>query len=345
MLRSVLKSLNSSWLVLPLALAVCLSLPGCGGGGGESKNEFISIGTAGQGGAFYQVGAAIANVMNEHKDIGGWKKVTAEETGGSLENLRRLESGDIQIGMTNSSISYLAASGKGSFDKKYKVKSVMTLFPLIAMFVTKADSGITSIKQLEGKRVVVGPEGAGFEHFVRPILEEHGVKWDSIEKRLGSFTKAVGYLQDGSADAVFLGGGRKSPAITSAATSMDIRLIPYDDDAKKRLMQKFPSFSEVVVPAKTYKGQAEDYNGLNVGSAQLLVREDASDEFVTNVIKAIWKGRKKIAQAHAAGKSINPKNVGRFTGVEFHPAAKKLYESGELEGWPKAETKSASKSE
>jgi uncharacterized protein len=336
--RNVSKTFSVKFLVPLLAISLSLSgcLSGCGGGGGE----FIKIGTAGQGGAFYSVGAAIAKVMNDDKETAGWSKVTAEETGGSLENLRRLESSEIQIGMTNSSISYLAANGKGTFKKTYKVKSVMTLFPLIAMFVTKADSGIESLSDLKGKRVVIGPEGAGFEHFVYPILLAHGVKKEDITERLGSFSTSVGYLQDGSADAVFLGGGKKSPAITSAATSMDIRLIPYDEAAVKKLLKEFPSFSKVVVSAKTYKGQTEDYQGLNVGAAQLLVRADASDEFVTKVIKAIWKGRKDIADTHVAGKSINAKNVGRNTGVDFHPAAKKLYESGELEGWSDGKSKS-----
>jgi len=317
---------------LSLLAIVPLSMSGCGGGGSNSS-QFISIGTATQGGAFYQVGAAIANVLNDGKDKGGWKKATAEATAGSLENLRRLEAGDIQIGMSNSSISYLAVRGEGGFDKKYDVKSLMTLFPLIAMFVTRADSGVKTIKDLEGKRVVIGPEGAGFEHFVRPIVEAHGVDWETLDVTYASFSQSVGFLQDKNAEAAFLGGGMKSPAITNAATSIDVSLIPYDEDAKQRLVDKFPSFNHVVVPANTYKGQTEDYQGLNVGSAQLLVRADAPDEFVKTAIEIIWNKRKTIAETHAAGKSINAKNVSRYTGVEFHPAAAEYYKNHKEIEW------------
>ncbi|MFQ5730820.1 MAG: TAXI family TRAP transporter solute-binding subunit [Planctomycetaceae bacterium] len=310
-----------------LSVAVLAALPvtlcGCPGGGGGG-DRFISIGTARQGGAFYQVGAAIANALNAGAKTGGWEKATAEVSGGTLANLRRLESSEIEIGMANSSISYLAVKGEG-FDKKYNVKSIMTLFPLIAMFVTKSDSGIKSIKDLKGKRVIIGPQGAGFEHFVRPILEAHGVNWDEIDVQYASFSDSVGYLQDGTAAAAFLGGGMKSPAITSAATSMSIVLVPYEEKARQELIRKFPSFSAVVVKAKTYKGVDEDFAGLNVGSAQLLVRADASDDFVRNVVKVIWEQRKTIAETHAGGKSINENNVARNVGVEFHPAASKFY--------------------
>jgi hypothetical protein len=105
----------------------------------------VSLGTAQIGGAFYSVGAAISDALNEGKDAGGWRKATAEATGGSLENYRLLESGDIQIGMANSSISYFAVRGKGGFDKKYDVQSIMTMFPLIGMFVTKEGKGIESL--------------------------------------------------------------------------------------------------------------------------------------------------------------------------------------------------------
>ena len=178
---------------------------------------------------------------------------------------------------------------------------------------------------MKGRKVVIGPEGAGFRNFVEPILEAHGVKWSDLTVVENGFSKSVGLLQDGNVAAAFLGGGKKSPSITNAASSFKIRLIPYDEDAMKSLIDKYPSFSAATVPANTYKGQTEDFHSLNVGSAHLLVRSDASDEFVTNVIEIIWKNRKKIAETHAGGKSINKKNVGRYTGVDFHPAAVKFY--------------------
>ena len=108
-----------------LAILVGIALagfPGCkggsggGNGGGESGSpEFVSLGTAQIGGAFYSVGAAISDALNQGKEAGGWRKATAEATGGSLENYRLLESGDIQIGMANSSISFRRARSKVIF--------------------------------------------------------------------------------------------------------------------------------------------------------------------------------------------------------------------------------------
>jgi len=332
--------------IISLLGIALLGLPGCGGGSGDGGGsggggsgggeagtpEFVSLGTAQIGGAFYSVGAAISDALNEGKEAGGWRKATAEATGGSLENYRLLESGDIQIGMANSSISYFAVRGEAGFDKKYEVQSIMTMFPLIGMFVTKQGAGIESLADLKGKRVVVGPEGAGFQYFLRPVLEAHGVTYDDFESVYAGFSTSVGYLQDDSVSATFLGGGKVSPAITSAASTMEILLIPYDETQRQKLVADYPSFSDVTVAAGTYKGQDADFPSLNVGSAHLLVRSDANEDFVYNATRAVFENRAKIAETHAAGKAITEKNVVRNVGTDFHAGAIRYYK--EIGIWP-----------
>lgn len=325
------------WKLWLVCLWFVVGIVGCNAGNdtgvdSQATPRFVSLGTAPVGGAFYNVGAALAHALNEGKQVGGWRQATAESTGGSLENFRRLDSGDIQIGMANSSITYFAVRGEGGFEKQYELRSMMTLFPLVAMFVTKQGSGVTTIADLNGKRVAVGPEGAGFEYFVRPILETHGVSYDDLDRTYAGMQQSVGYLQDESVSAAFLGGGLRSPAITSAASTMDVFLVPYGAAERAKLVDTYPSFGEVEVPADTYKGQEEPYAGLNVGSAHLLVRSDADEDFVYHVTKVIYEGREKIAETHGAAKAINAKNVVRNTGTEFHAGAIRYYE--EIGIWP-----------
>jgi hypothetical protein len=143
---------------------------------------------------------------------------------------------------------------------------------------------------------------------------------------------SVGYLQDESVDATFLGGGMVSPAITSAATTMNIQLIPYGDAERTAIAEQYPSFNEVTVPAGTYKGRDSAFAGLNVGSAHLLVRADANEEFAYRITKIIYEAREKIAETHLAAKAINAKNVVRDTGTDFHPGAIRYYK--QIGIWP-----------
>lgn len=327
--KKLAKSILCSFCVATIALVVA-----CGGGEGESqgtKLRFVNIGTAPVGGVFYTIGGAISDVLNQSAEEQNWK-VTAQSTGGSMENIRRLDSEEIQFAVSNSSITYFAARGEEGWEKAYSVSAVMTLFPNVAMFVTKKDSGIATPADLKGKRVAVGPEGAGFEYFIRPILAAHGVTYDDFEDVYAGQQSCVDLLGDGAIDAAFLGGGVPTGSITSAAATMEILLVPYGESEKKQLVDEYPFFGTAKIPAETYRGQDKDYLGLNVGSAHLITRTDADEELVYAFTKTIYEGRAAVAEKHKAGRAINEKNAIRNTGIDFHPGAIRFYREAGI--WP-----------
>lgn len=307
-----------------------VSVLGCSRGEGE-RREFISVGTAPVGGAFFQVGSAISEVVNDERGELPWR-VSAESTGGSMENIRLLSQGKMQFAMSNASITYFAIRGGSGWEKSHQARSVMTLFPNVAMFVTPADSEIKTIADLKGKRVYLGPEGAGFEYFVGPILEAHGVSIDDLEARYGSQQSAVDLLGDGAIDAAMVGGGIPNPSITQMAQSQPIRMIPYGDDAKAQLIEEYEFFGAASVPAGTYPGIDEEYRGLNVGSAHLITHADVDEQMVYDFTRIAYENRAKIAERHRAAASMTPENVVRGVGTEFHPGAIRYFE--EIGIWP-----------
>ncbi len=322
-----------SFAVAFLALVVACSSPGTDGGG--PSRQFLSLGAAPPGGAFFVVGGALAGVLNENQAGNNWE-VTSEATKGSKENIRRLDSGELDIALSNAAVTYFAARGEAGWEKAYDVRAVATLAPNVAMFVTRADSGVRTIADLKGKRVVVGPAGAGFENFVQPLLEVHGVTYDDFTPLNNTQTGAVDMLADGSAAAAFIGGAVPTASIVQAASSQDIYLVPYDDEAKVKALENYPFFFEHTIPAETYRGQNEPYHGLNVGSMHLITDAQVDEDLVYRITKTIYENRESVAAKHPAGRAINPNNVIRDTGVEFHPGAVRFYR--EIGIWPDTET-------
>ncbi len=321
------------------SLLALVALSACGGGGEDagsaSSLRFISIGTAPPGGAFFVVGGALGEVLNQNGP--GWE-VTAEATKGSQENIRRLESGELDIALSNAAITYFAARGEGSWEKAYGIRSVMTLAPNVAMFVAPRDSGVASIADIRGKRAVVGPAGAGWESFVRPIVEAHGVTYDDFTPLNNTQAGAVDNLADGSVAAAFLGGAVPTASIVQASTSQDILLVPFDETARAELVTNYPFFYERTVPAGTYRGQDEDYHGLDVGSMHLVASVKADEELIYQITKTIYQNRESVTEIHPAGNFINPENVVRDTGVEFHSGAIRFYR--EIGIWPETDDES-----
>ncbi len=316
-------------LVLCFTAVLVLGACSSGDGDGTSRPRLMSIGTAPQGGTFFIIGSAIAEVLSAH-DPG--LQFTAEATKGSQENIRRLVKGEIEVALANSAITYFASRGEAGWDRAYPVSAVMTLAPNVAMFIAPEGGNVRRMADLAGKRVVVGPAGAGFEFFLKPILEAHGVTYDDFSPLYASQFDSVALLSDGSAAAVFLGGGIPTASIMQASTSQDILFVPFEPETVEELVGNYMFFNHATIPAGTYRGQEEDYAGLDVGSMHLIVAADADEELVYRLTKALYENREEVVAKHAAGKAINPGNVVRNTGTPFHPGAIRYYR--EIGIWP-----------
>lgn len=341
MIRSRIRFRVLTGLLLVAGLAGC-DKAGTGGkaatdgnatNAASGRQQFVDLGTAPPGAVFFQIGTAIAEVLEGKKGDNRWR-VQAKGSAGTLENIRRLDSGEFQLAMSNAAISTLANDGKGTWDRAYPVRSVVTLAPNIGMFVTKSDSGIKTIADLKGKRVVIGPPSAGFEMFVLPILEEHGIAAGDITPLNADQGRASELLADGAADAAFLGGAVPNPAVQNACNSMDILFIPFDEAARDKLVAKYPFYGKATIPATTeregkpeptYKGMTADFEGLDVGRMHLITHEKVDEDLVYRLTKTLWENRAAVAELHPIGKLINEKNAARPNGVPFHPGAIRFY--------------------
>jgi len=316
-----------------IALSVLIS--GCGGPGDtemsdSGERKFLSIGTAPPGGAFFVVGGALAQVLDEYSEQ-GWQ-VTAEATKGTQENIRRLSRGELDFALANAAISHFAVRGEGGWEQAHDVRAVMTLAPNVALFVAPKSNGIESLADLKGKRVVLGPAGAGFEYFLRPILAAHGVDWQELEGLYGTQTATVDMLADGVADAAFLGGAVPTASLTQASTSMDLKFIPFDQEAVDGLLEEYPFFARATIPGGTYRGQDDDFAGMNVGSMHFITSAATDEDLVYTVTATLWEHRERVVEKHAAGRAIQAAVIVRDTGTPFHPGAERFYRDSGL--WP-----------
>lgn len=330
-----LKRLHKS--AITLLPALLLWTAACGGGDAQDSSQpkvetrFLSLGTAPPGGAFFVVGGALAEVLEHHQSTAGWR-VSAEATKGTQENIRRLARGELDLALANSAITYFAVRGEGGWEETQEVRAIMTLAPNVALFITPKSSGIETIADLRGQRVVVGPAGAGFEYFIRPLLSAHGLTYDDFDPLYATQVGAVDMLGDGAAGAAFLGGAVPTASITQVAAGQEVHFIPLDEDVRQRLVDDYLFFRPAVIPAGTYRGLEEDYPGLDVGSMHLIVPAGQDEEFVYQATRTLYENRAEVVERHPAGRAINPANVVRNTGTEFHPGAIRYYR--EIGIWP-----------
>lgn len=342
-MRTVVKHLLlCALLAATLALTACNGDSGEGGGDDTPTKPFVTIGTASKGGTFMAIGANMAELLNGHTDELGWRKVNAKPLAGSMANMKALSDTDrpIQFGMANASITWFAYRGEatigGKAEAKQDVRNVMTLFAAFGQFVSKNGSDIKTIAGLKGKRIITGPAGAGFENFLRPVLDAHGVAWSDIEAVPLAQGQVLDAIQDGTVDAAFLGGAVPHATVAQAMSSSDVQLLAFDEAALDALVAKYSFFTKRTIKAETYQSQAADFVGLNVGVAHIVAAPDADADMVYGFVKTIYENREALVPKHPAFRSINPKNVARDLGFPYHEGAIKAYK--ELGVWPEQTT-------
>ena len=57
----------------------------------------------------------------------------------------------------------------------------------------------------------------------------------------------------------------------------------------------------------------------------LITSAAVDEDLIYELTKTIYENRDAVVQRHAAGRAINPRNVVRDTGTEFHPGAIRYY--------------------
>jgi len=118
----------------------------------------VTLATGTPGGIYHPVGNAICRMFNlpdEHQA----KPCVAVSSGGSVENIRRIESGGSTFGLSQTDVAYAAFHGEGPFaaaGADPKLRMLIALYPEAFTVVARADTGIRDFQDLRDKRVGIG---------------------------------------------------------------------------------------------------------------------------------------------------------------------------------------------
>lgn len=323
-----------SLVFLALLTMVALLLAGCGGAKQEAGEKegpaepaetvFINIATGGTAGVYYPLGGAMAEVLNSN--IEG-VNATAESTGASVANINMLKDDSVQIAFVQNDIAYYAANGVEMFkdNKVDTIKGLCTLYPETIQIVTLDKSGIQTLADLKGKRVAVGAAGSGTEANARQILEENGISYDDITVQYLSFAEAASNLKDGNVDAAFVTAGHPTAAIQDIAAQHNVVLIPVPGDIADKLIEKYPFYTKLTIPAGTYPKQEQDVEAVSV-KAMLAVTDAMDEEMANKIVSAIYGNLDAVKAAHSVGALVTKESAQDGMSVPLHPGAEKYFQ-------------------
>ncbi|WP_371155817.1 TAXI family TRAP transporter solute-binding subunit [Jannaschia sp. 2305UL9-9] len=304
-------TLNTRMMLAGIAMAVSAF---------GAQAEELRIGTASLGGAFYPVGQAAANLVNKHAPDYTMVPVV---TAGGTENPRLIGNGEVDIAIGNANTSFFASQGMPPYQDNIDIASIGTLHSSILHIVTLDGSDVTSISDLKGKRVAVGPAGGGTLNLLNDVLSVHGLSFGDITPSFLSYADGFSQLSDGAVDASIALSGFPAGAVIQTSTTTDIAFVDIGREKLDEIIDQFPYYSIVEVPAEAY---GTDGPLTVLGTKNILITQaDADEDKIYQITKAIYGNLEEFATENANARQIVASEAYDIA-VPLHPGAKRFFD-------------------
>ncbi len=298
-----------------------------------AKQQFITIGTGGQTGVYYQVGGAICRLVNRGTKDHNIK--CTHTTGGSVANINGIRAGDLDLGVAQSDWQYHAYNGtspKTFPDGKFEeLRAVFSVHPEPFTVVARMDSGINTFEDLKGKRVNLGNPGSGARATFGVVMEKMGWKVGdfALAAELKSSEQAAA-LCDNKIDAIVFTVGHPAGTIKEATTSCEAKLINVNNDKIKELAAGADYYSMTTIPGGMYTGTPEDTETFGVG-ATFVSSTKTSPEVIYQIVKSVFDNFKRFKKMHPAFANLKEADmIKNNLSAPLHEGAIKYYKE---KGW------------
>lgn len=282
----------------------------------------LVIATGGTSGTYYPLGGGIAEIISDNTEV----TATAQTTGGSVENMRLLASGEVELAFVQNDIADYASGGTLMFEGTAveNLQGLATLYNETVQIVLPANSDIETVADLAGKKVSVGAPGSGVEANANQVLEIYGLTFDDLKTEFLSFGDSVQKIQDGNLDAAFVTAGAPTSAVTELSATAGVKLLSLEDDKIDALVAKYPYYVKETIPADTYPKVGETTTV--AVKAMLAVSSDLPEAFVYDVTKALFENTDKLVAINQKATSISAENGVQGLSIDIHPGALKYYQ-------------------
>jgi TRAP transporter TAXI family solute receptor len=269
--------------------------------------------------------------------------VTYQTSGGGLANVGLLDQKKCDLALIHDAEARAATRGLDPF--KQPVTSMRTLAVLYTwaplQVLANRDfveaNGIKTLEDIAAKkipvRVTLNKRGNIASGISESMLKAAGASVEDIESWGGSVIFAASaeqseFMQDRRADIMINSLFVNHSSISQLASSIDIALLPLSEATANAVAAEW-GIGTYTIPGSAYAWNPQDTLTVTL-SAQLFVREDADPQMVKDITQALIQHVDKLQGVHKSMAPLEVKLMASATTVEYHPAAKEVYQAAGL---------------
>lgn len=295
---------------------------GCSADSGPVRR--LRLATGPEGGPYNAFGQALARAVAAS---GGRLEIEPVSTAASVNNLRKLEDGSVELALAMADVAEDAALGREPFSRPAAVTALARVYVNYTHLLVPESGPVRSLGDLAGRPVAAGAAGSGVQVVAGRVLRAAGLTAGPApadERQLG-LAPSVQALREGAVDALFWSGGVPTPALSALAAELPLRFLPLDGYVGALRERHGPVYSAVTLPAGAY-GLAEPVGTIGVGN-YLLAREDVPAAAVRTLLDVVFDRWRSLLGEVTAGARLEPRFAISTGKVPLHPGAAAYYRS------------------
>ena len=305
---------------LAALVAASIAAPAFSEGHRADWPESFTVGTASQGGTYFAYGSGWANLVAEELGITGGGEVT----GGPMQNMALVHTGEVQFGMTTMGPAAESLQGTNPIAPGLQMTNSCAMFPMYQTpfsVTALSSSGITSIADIPaGAKIGFGPAGSTSDTYFPRMMEELGV---DFERRNGGWSDLGTQLQDGLLDVIAFAAGVPVPAVSQLEVQTDVNIIEFTEAEQAQIMEAFP-VSQFDIAADTYTTLESDARSVSMWNFAI-ANCDLPESFVYEVVNVVMSDNERMVNIHRAARSTLPENWDKNGVLKWHPGAAKWF--------------------
>jgi TRAP transporter TAXI family solute receptor len=256
----------------------------------------------------HEMASAIAHVVGRsHPGI----EIQVVSTGGSSENMSLLANGRLDLALVQADVI-----------SRDNVSLLAVLYPDLFQLVVRTDSGIKTLKDLEGSRIALPPVTSGQYRAFWFLANHYGLAPERINAIPMKTNAADDAIVKGDVDAVFRVRGPRNTSIRILFGRADLKFIPIDQGEAMNLRR--PAFTPDTLPKGAYQGDPPiPSSALNTVAVDrmLVARDDVPEEVIRTITAVLFEKRRDLALRTPLAALIRQPKIEQGTLLPVHQGA------------------------
>ena len=289
------------------------------------------IGTGGSTGVYYPIGKIIAASLTlasqTHSPALSGIIGVAQNSAGSIENVRGVISGELEAGLVQADIAAYASTGERDFKNlpgAADIRAIASLYSEKFQLVVRKDAGIRTFEDLKGKHISVDEPGSGTRTIMDIVLEAYGLRENDLLPLYLKPAFTEDKMKNGQLQGFALMAGAPNAAVTKLLDT-GVTLLSIAPEIASSIGRQFQYLAPGKIAEGVYPGIPE-INTVEV-YALLVVNKEMPDDMAYELTSTLFSKEtgQMLGAGHPLGKEITLSSALNGVSIPFHSGAIQYY--------------------